>query len=87
MERFNWHPISASERKRLQQRIEELEAENQKLKSRQEFLKELTGLFINNNRLTPGGAGPNGNGSLERVIELARDLTNDVKNLLKIINP
>ena len=86
MERFNRHLAAVEENKRLQTRVSELEAENEKLKNRNDFVKELISLLANFNLPRTSGIKQEGVNSLEQVIELAKDLSNDVRNIMKTIN-
>ncbi len=80
MERYN-SPFGAySERKKMQQRIQELEEENNRLKNRSDFVKDLMALLMNSNRYYVKSQD---NGSLEQVIELVKDLSNDLRKFFK----
>lgn len=88
MERFNRRWVTVEENQKLQQRVSELEAENAKLKNRNDFVRELIGLMAGNNWFRANSKeikSENGN-SLEQVIELARDLSNDIRNIMKTVN-
>jgi chromosome segregation ATPase len=87
MDRFNRHFISAEEHKRLQERINELEAENEKLKGKNDIIKELINLMGNNSWFKSNGIRQESNGTLEQVVELAKDLSNDIRNIMKNITP
>jgi hypothetical protein len=88
VERFNRRWVTVEENQKLQQRVSELEAENAKLKNRNDFVRELIGLMAGNNWFRANSKeikSENGN-SLEQVIELARDLSNDIRNIMKTVN-
>jgi sugar-specific transcriptional regulator TrmB len=88
VERFNRHWVTLEENQRLQQRISELETENEKLKNRNDIIRELISLISTSNWFRPSGTGirqENGN-SLEQVIELAKDLSNDIRNIMKVFS-
>ena len=87
MERFNRHWAALEENQKLQQRISELEAENEKLKNRNDIIRELISLFSNNwFRTSSTGIRQENSNSLEQVIELAKDLSNDIRNIMKAFN-
>ncbi len=91
MDRFNRRWISVEEHQKLQTRLEELEAENQKLKSRNDLVRELISLLASGNRpLMSSNANNSTNrvdsGSLQQFVELAKDLSNDIRNIVKSIN-
>jgi hypothetical protein len=88
MERFNRHWVTAEEHKRMQLRITELEAENEKLKNKSDIIRELIGLMANNSLFKSSGIKQesSNNSSLEQVVELAKDLSNDIRNIMKSIN-
>jgi hypothetical protein len=94
MERFSPRWVSAEEHRRVELRIAELEAENEKLKNRNELIHELIGLFANfngfrtssaSNTNNTSGVRSEGINSLEQVIDLARDLSNDIRNIIQTI--
>lgn len=88
MERFNRRWVTVEENQRLQQRINEIEAENEKLRNRNDIIREIISLIANNSWLKTNGGGikqENGN-SLEQVIELAKDLSNDIRNIMNTIS-
>jgi hypothetical protein len=86
MDRFNRHWVTAEENQKLQVRINELESENEKLKNRNDLIRELISLMANNSWLKTNGIKPEGNNSLEQVIELAKDLSNDIRNIMKTVS-
>lgn len=91
MDRFNRRWISVEEHQKLQTRLEELEAENEKLKSRNDLVRELIGLLASSNRPfmsnnTSNSTNKMDNGSLQQFVELAKDLSNDIRNIVKSIN-
>ncbi len=91
MDRFNRRWISVEEHQKLQTRLEELEAENEKLKSRNDLVRELIGLLASSNRPLMGNNASNStnkvdSGSLQQFVELAKDLSNDIRNIVKSIN-
>ncbi|HBE80877.1 MAG TPA: hypothetical protein DDW65_24285 [Firmicutes bacterium] len=92
MERFNPRWVSAEEHRRVELRIAELETENEKLKNRNELIHELIGLFANfngfrtnstSNTNNTSGVRAEGINSLEQVIDLAKDLSNDIRNIIQ----
>lgn len=91
MDRFNRRWISVEEHQKLQTRLEELEAENEKLKSRNDLVRELIGLLASSNRPlmsnnTSNSTNKVDSGSLQQFVELAKDLSNDIRNIVKSIN-
>jgi hypothetical protein len=87
VERYNRSLAIAEENKRLQLRINELEVENEKLKNKGDIIKELIGLMANNSWLKTNGIKQDNASSLEQVVELAKDLSNDIRNIMKNITP
>ena len=91
MDRFNRRWVSVEEHQKLQTRLEELEAENQKLKSRNDLVRELISLLASSNRPlmssnTSNSTNKEDSGSLQQFVELAKDLSNDIRNIVKSIN-
>jgi hypothetical protein len=90
VERFYRRWVSVEENQKLQLRVNELEAENEKLKNRNDIIRELINLIANNGWLKTNNFGiqqEKGNGaSLEQVIELAKDLSNDIRNIMNTIS-
>jgi cell division protein FtsB len=90
VERFYRRWVSVEENQKLQLRVNELEAENEKLKNRNDIIRELINLIANNGWLKTNNFGiqqEKGNSaSLEQVIELAKDLSNDIRNIMNTIS-
>ncbi len=91
MDRFNRRWVSVEEHQKLQTRLEELEAENEKLKSRNDLVRELISLLASSSRPLMSSNTSNGtnrvdSGSLQQFVELAKDLSNDIRNIVKSIN-
>ena len=90
MDRLNRRWVSVEEHQKLQMRIEELEAENEKLKSRNDLVRELIGFLASTNRsfvnTSTNSTKQENSGSLEQFVELAKDLSNDIRNIVKVIN-
>ena len=86
MERLNRRWVTSDEYKQIQLRVNELEAENEKLKNKSDLIRELIGLIANNSLPRSNSIKQDGGGSLEQVIELAKDLSNDIRNIMKNSN-
>ncbi len=91
MDRFNRRWVSVEEHQKLQTRLEELEAENEKLKSRNDLVRDLITLLASSNRPLMSNNTSNStnrvdSGSLQQFVELAKDLSNDIRNIVKSIN-
>jgi hypothetical protein len=91
MDRYNRRWVSVEEHQKLQTRLEELATENEKLKNRNDLVRELIGLLAATNRPYMSSATGNTNktetsGSLQQFVELAKDLSNDIRNIMKSIN-
>ncbi|HBF35773.1 MAG TPA: hypothetical protein DDW50_00450 [Firmicutes bacterium] len=86
MDRYNRRWVSVEEHQKLQMRIEELEAENEKLKNRNDLVRELISFFATSNRPFMNTSSKQENsGSLEQFVELAKGLSNDIRNIMKTI--
>ena len=89
MERLNRRWVSVEEHQKLQMRLDELEAENEKLKSRNDLVRDLIGLLAATNRPMMSSNTTNrveNNGSLQQFMELAKGLSDDIRNIVKTIN-
>lgn len=73
------------EKKRLQQRVQELEAENEHLKNRNEMVKELMSYLIGATRIQADQAKEDGSQIIEKVVALTKELSEDLKNLFRKI--
>ncbi len=89
MERLNRRWVSVEEHQKLQMRLDELEAENEKLKNRNDLVRDLIGLLAATNRPMMSSNTTNrveNNGSLQQFMELAKGLSDDIRNIVKTIN-